>query len=311
MRPDTETLLRIGPDPGSSYHCLLTCDEAYAPYVAATLASVFAHATTAMDVTVLTPGFSQETLRRFERIEQVTAHTLSVVKVPSEVTAAFGAQDYWPNAVFLRLAAAELLAHDRVLYLDSDLLVRAPLQEIFEFDLGDSLVAGVPELTADLLERSSELNWLGLPRGDVYLSAGVLLMDLAGLRRENFLQTALELYPVLVPKIRFADQCLLNAGLAGRKALLPTNWNIRAANMPEAAFHFLFTSGKPGIHHFNGTRKPWMEGASVALRDIWAQYLKLTDYTMAEVRRPAPLRYEALERHVAEMSELVRRARRS
>ncbi|HEX2879829.1 MAG TPA: glycosyltransferase family 8 protein [Polyangiaceae bacterium] len=309
MRAETQTLLTVGHESPSEYRCVLACDQAYAPYAAVTIASLFKHATARMDITVLSHELTPQTVRRFERIEQVTSHTLRVLKVPTQATAAFGAEHYWSNAVYLRLAAAELLQCDRVLYLDSDLIVRAPLQEIFQFDLGDNLVAGVPEATAALLERSPELNWLGLPSGDMYLNSGVMLMDLAGLRRESFLQRALELQVAIATKIRYTDQCLLNAGLAGRKGVLDSRWNMRAANMPEAAFHYLFTAGTPGIFHFNGPRKPWTDGASPALRDDWAEYLKLTDYTMPEVRRSAPPNYEQLERDTEEMRALFRRAK--
>jgi len=310
MHVDTENLLTIGQAPSSDLSILLTPDEAYAPYAAVTLASLFKHATTAMDVTILTPGFSPETLQRYERIEQQMSHSLTILKVHPSVTAGFGSEYYWPNAAYLRLAAAELLSHDRILYLDSDLLIRAPLQQLFAIDLGEHLVAGVPEFSAELMEQTPGLNWLGLPPGDVYLNAGVVLMDLDGLRRERFSQRALEMQESAGSKFRFADQCLLNAALVGRKAELDPRWNIRGYALPASAFHYLLTTGTRGIFHFNGPQKPWTDGADPALREVWGEYLKLTGYTMDEVCRPAPPVFEKMNRDLSEIRALVNAARR-
>jgi lipopolysaccharide biosynthesis glycosyltransferase len=284
--------------------CVFACDEAYAPYTAVAIASLYRHAAAETAVTVLTPGFSPETLRHFERIQGQQGHSLSVLKIDEDITREFLENHHWPKVSYLRCAIAEFVAHERVLYFDSDLLVRAPLQELLRYDLGDHAVAGVPELTAKDLQRAPTLNWLDLPPGDVYINSGVMVMNLSRLREERFLQAAQHAQQsALSSKFRFGDQCVINTALAGRKATLDLRWNIRTGLIPEAAFHYLFTTGTRGIFHFCGLEKPWMPAARPTLRDAWREYLQLTDYSWDEVCRPDRPANPAMERMIAEMRE--------
>jgi lipopolysaccharide biosynthesis glycosyltransferase len=296
--------LRIGRSTNSAIGCVFACDEAYAPYTAVAIASVYRHAAIETAVTILTPGFSPDTLRHFEQIQGQEGHSLSVLKVTEDVTHEFLENHHWPKVSYLRCAIAELVAHERVLYFDSDLLVRAPLQELFSYDLRDCPVAGVPELTAKDLARAPTLNWLNLPAGDVYINSGVMVMNLNSLREQRFLQAARKAQQSAVSsKFRFGDQCVINTALAGRKASLDPRWNIRTGLIPEAAFHYLFTTGTRGIFHFCGLEKPWMPAALPTHRHAWCEYLRLTDYTWDEVRRPDRPANPWMERTVAEMRE--------
>lgn len=302
--------LRVGRGSDSAIRCVFACDEAYAPFTAVAIASLYQHATLATDVTILTPGFSANTLRHFEHIQGQQDHSLGILKVPETVTREFLAHHHWPKTSYLRFAIAEFIEHERIVYLDSDLLICAPLQEVFNCDLGDHPVAGVPEFTAEDLSRSSRLNWLNLPSGDVYISTGVMVMDLKRMREERFLQAAQAAqHSALSPKFRFGDQCVLNTALAGRKATLHPRWNVRTGWIPEVAFHYLLTTGSRGIFHFCGLKKPWMAGTSPALREVWGRYLQLTDYTWDEVRRPDRPANPAMERIVAEMREAYAESR--
>lgn len=280
-------VLAIGERAVGAIPILFACDEAYAPYTAVAIASVYKHATASADVTILTPGLSPATLRRFERIEQQQGHSLGILQVPLDATEQFPENLHWPKSSYLRMAAAEIVDRERVIYLDSDVVVRAPLQELLAVELGECPVAGVADVTVEALARAPELNWLGLPAGDFYISSGVMVMDLARLRKERFLEAAYAAqHSAAAAQFKFGDQCVLNSVLAGRKAALHPRWNIHTSGVPVAAFHYLFVSGTRGIFHFCGLEKPWMERANPALRAIWAEYLALTDYTLDEVRRP-------------------------
>lgn len=297
----TQTLLTIGQRNADSIPCVFACDEAYAPYTAVALASVYQHASCSTDVTILTPSFSAATVHRFERIKGQQGHSLTILQVPLEATQQFPAYHHWPQASYLRMAAAEVIDHERVIYLDSDVLVRAPLQELFKFDLGDCPVAGVPDFDAAALARTPQLNWLDLPAGDPYISTGVMLMDLTRMRHERTLQAtyAAQMSPAS-SRFRFGDQCVLNVALAGRKAVLDPRWNIHTSRLSLAAFHYLFVAGTRGIFHFCGVEKPWMAGAHPSLLALWVEYLSLTDYTLQEVRRPSRPANLQLEQMLAE-----------
>lgn len=285
-------LLQLGNAHAGAIHCLVTTDENYAPFAAVTLASLFHHAQEPVHAHVLTPGLSERSLHGLSTIHSRGAHALTVAYAPPELTP-FGALSYWAESAAIRIAAPTLLALDRVIYLDCDVIVRTSLRELYELDLGEHLVAGVPDLDAVEVAATPRLNWLNLPIGDMYLNSGVMLMDLEKLRQMQFLQQARDWVAAHGDKRILPDQCAINGVLAGKKLALENRWNWCRVRLGPVVFLERLLSAKPTVLHFNGATKPWMKKAHPALREAWQHYLALTDYTVAEVERP-PIRAELL-----------------
>ena len=89
--------------------------------------------------------------------------------------------DKWASiAVYYRLLAPRLLPDtiEKVLYLDSDLIVRKSLAPLWNTDIADRPLAAVPDYIGGTAGRD-----LGLPDGTKYFNSGVLLMNLQYWRR--------------------------------------------------------------------------------------------------------------------------------
>src|SRR5262245_50309411 len=85
---------------------------------------------------------------------------------------------------YLRLLAPDLLPSDatHAVYLDSDLLVRASLEELWKLLSSRSAIAGVPDFGAPVASSLRACRTGGSLRDAPYLNSGVLLMNLSAWR---------------------------------------------------------------------------------------------------------------------------------
>ena len=164
-----------------------------------------------------------------------------------------------------RLLLADLLPEiDRVIYLDVDILPKADLAGLWHWPLGDARLAAksstdrhwgtghhVVYRAARALpaERASQLRRAMHAAGPLdfpAFNAGVLLLNLARMRREGFSAFALP----LIEHYGMNDQDALNVYARFERATLPVSWNA----MPSRDV----TDGAQ-LLHFAGPVKPWSE----------------------------------------------------
>ena len=84
----------------------------------------------------------------------------------------------WHRAIYGRLFLVDLLDRydemERMVYLDSDILMNQPVTELFTMALQGKCIAGVAD--ADSYERKRAL---GMAEGSAYINSGVLVIDTA------------------------------------------------------------------------------------------------------------------------------------
>jgi lipopolysaccharide biosynthesis glycosyltransferase len=169
-----------------------------------------------------------------------------------------GINPYISRATMLRLLLPELLPVPKVIYLDLDLIVCLDLHELWRVAPGPRGVAMRPEIEA------------GGPCVRVYAAgerlsgnAGVMVLDLALLRREGFVAFC------AARATRANDQSLINDWCAGFYASLPRHCNLyRAHEAGEALARR--ARGESFILHFNRPVKPWTpRGARLEGACLW------------------------------------------
>ncbi len=176
----------------------------------------------------------------------------------------------------------ELAALERILYLDADLLVLAPLAELWETPLGDAALAAVDNVFPDPATGARYCEALGIDPGS-YFNTGVMLLDLPSLRRlESFARIGEFARASEVPLI-LPEQDAMNAVLANRRLRLHPRWNAMTALavLPHARAQFPpgqvdEALAKPAIRHFEGSvNKPWSAAAPAEDRELWGRWASL------------------------------------
>ena len=158
----------------------------------------------------------------------------------------------WDISVLYRLAAAQILPESisRIQYLDSDTLVRRPLDEMFQLELGEQGFAAVPE-------EHIGAKRLGLPRDAMYLNSGVLAIDLDAWRRNNTSEKLLKMVTDEPTRWVYPDQDILAVHFADGWSRLPPEFNVTHRFFGDSPALPMPTED-PYIIHFSGQNcKPW------------------------------------------------------
>ena len=103
---------------------------------------------------------------------------------------------------YIRCYFSKLIDEDKILYLDADSIVIDNIQELWELDLEDNVVAGVYETG----EWDKHLGIEGV--NDTYINSGVLIMDLKKIREQKLDDKMIEL--LNNNKYWYPDQDVLN-----------------------------------------------------------------------------------------------------
>lgn len=154
-----------------------------------------------------------------------------------------------------RLKLPQILSaeYDRVLYLDSDVLVLRPLDAMLQSDMDGRPAAVVDDVWLNLQGHklaSSVRAAIAFGPDDVYFNSGVMLLDWKKIVSAKIMEQALAL--LRQHNLRFADQCALNQIMRNNWKPLPLecNWISIVDDCLRA---------DPVIRHFTDPRKPWSD----------------------------------------------------
>jgi lipopolysaccharide biosynthesis glycosyltransferase len=155
---------------------------------------------------------------------------------------------------YARLLLPSLIDDARALYLDADLIVTADIAQLFRQDLqGFPLGAVVSDTVRSSNDRDFFLR-LGFPETAPYFNAGVLLLDLERLRRENYLKKCLAFAREYKTQLPTADQTILNYVFRDNYLSMPYEYNTPIFPTQKLAMEKM-TPGR--IYHLVGFPKPW------------------------------------------------------
>jgi lipopolysaccharide biosynthesis glycosyltransferase len=246
-------------------------DRNYALYAAVSTYSLAIHAKSELQVVWIVPANDEASvIPTVSNLALKTGLSIQLVSVPKGDYSEWKTHDQYSPAMYLRLFIADLIPMSRAIYLDADTLVLADLGALWETDLGDNFVAGVPDSTAANLSR--------IPRGsgDLYINSGVLLMNLDALRNDRMQEKARAIYEQYRTNLVYPDQCILNKYAEGRKQALPVGWNqmisSRDTTTPEFDEHL--KQPELAIMHFASEFKPWQKWCNPHIVDFWWRYAK-------------------------------------
>lgn len=258
------------------------------------------------------PTLDNEYLKRLEFLCTRYGAKWHSYPIPSEMLSHFPTSDNYPEEAWYRLLLPALLEGlDRVLWLDSDVLVLQSIGDLWETDLeGCPLAAATNVLPSYHWHLPPKL---GIRDRRLYFNTGVLIMDLDQLRKENAVEECSRCVEKYRDVIHHADQDVLNALYYGRRKKIPLRWNVIVTTFylrPEClrlhgADEYHEALRQPGIIHFTGGKrfKPWSYSSPHPYRDKYLEHRQAADWDLPAyderhlrdgfVRR-LPLRYLVL-----------------
>jgi len=256
---------------------LCACDERFLPHLATMLCSLLEH-NSAVRVHLFHSSIDDLKLAKLRSFVVVRGGTIALYEMDPASFENLRVDKHVSITTYYRILAARILPTDinKILYLDSDLIVRRSLSDLWNTDLrGHALAAVVDQYVADYdIERLEEL---GLPPAVRYFNGGVLLINLMLWRQYGVSEKAIAFARNHKEKLKWWDQDALNAVLVHRWAELPAVWNLQCGNCDK----LIFGIKDPAIVHFCGGIKPWhwslkhafkFEYRKYRLKTPWPQY---------------------------------------
>ncbi len=210
----------------------LASNERYFPglYCAVVSALSRLNPTRKVNLKVLDGGISESSRDSLSRLTDRFGELARLQFVPVDPSV-FGKATLGPgqsHMTYCRILLPHLVDVPRLIYLDCDVLVFRDLSELFDLELSTGKVlAAVPDSeTLSLAEDSLVVaKTMKLPAEGAYFNCGVMLMNLAELRKQHFFERAIEFLNAWRANYRFWDQSAINFLLHGQIDELPEYWN--------------------------------------------------------------------------------------
>lgn len=187
---------------------------------------------------------------------------------------------------YAKLLLPNLMPGDvsKVLYLDSDLVVKDDPAELWDTDLGDKALFAVRDRIAWVSAPSGLANYreLGIPQDAKYFNAGLLLVNLAKWREMKISERIFSYLRTYRAIIKMEDQEGLNAVLFDDWGELPFRWNwqipLRKYRNGKRRMEWIPDGSTKSIIHFTTAEKPWLPACDVEEKQYFFRYLDCTEW---------------------------------
>ncbi len=212
----------------------------------------------------------EENLQALAQLVQGYQSNFIPVQLQESQFSGFKCSESFPILVYFRLLMPQFLpeTEDRAMWMDVDLIVNGSLRDFYYQDFGESYIVACRDIGAQ--DRPV---LFGHPAGTPYVNAGVMLYNLAPMRKYT-LSDYYNYYLAHEAVIGYQDQDILNGMFAENIKVLdsvPYNVQVRfGSDSPQFRLRFLRKEAK--IIHYLGHPKPWKNNCRLYCAAIWDDY---------------------------------------
>lgn len=250
-------------------------DNGYIPFLGVALKSLVDNSSekNKYAIKVLYTNVSEENKARIKKYEKenINIEFVDLNKQLEEIKEKLYTRNYFSNTTYYRLFIPNLYPqYDKAVYIDSDTVCLADIADLYNVDMGDNLIAAVPDGAVQTIDPFKDYveRVVGVADYNKYFNAGVIAMNLKELREYKFE----EKFIYMLGKIKFEvaqDQDYLNRLCKGRVKILDFSWN----RMPIMGKR----EGKINLIHYNLGAKPWYFD-NVLYQEYFWKYAEKTEF---------------------------------
>lgn len=207
-------------------------DENGADFMQVAIRSLFVnHIEETIDLHIITDGLSRQVVQQLEELtKQSINHKISIHNIdPSKYGDVNGCGDgmRFPKATCFRFEIPKIINnYEKVIYLDTDVIVETSLSDLYNLNMegfGVAAVRNCGERTTQSEYIFSKLNF----KSQQYFNAGVLLMNLIYFREQHIVEQSIEYISNPNNPNKFPDQDALNVILRGKVKYIPAKYNLQ------------------------------------------------------------------------------------
>lgn len=249
----------------------LACDNNYAKYAGVVVASVLANSKDdeSLNFYILDGGISESKKTEILSLKSIKDCKIEFVQIEESMFEDYkkvATHKYISIATYYRLRLATLLPEvERIIYFDCDMVVNSSLNNLFNVELGENIIAGVRDINKRMLQQNPS-----------YINAGMVLFDLNKIREENIEQKFYDYTNENFETIKMGDQTIINEVLKGRIKIVEDEWNVQSSNFTNRSSY----TKHPYIIHYVAKRKPWHFSSFSVHRPLYFKYLQMTPWKL-------------------------------
>jgi len=256
-------------------------DDNYAPITGVAIQSIIMHAdpNRIYDIYIL---FSEEIpkLKVFRTLNSnnVRITLVNVNKIAKSKEFPLNKNiEHITKETYYRLFIPELFSYKKVIYLDGDLITQVDLAKLYDTNLEDALLAGVPDMLSEK-ERLTKEDWGW--RISNYVNAGVLVFNNYLWKREDVVERCWEEVKHPSRSYTLNDQDVINFVCKNRILILNRKWNFMYAayhSNPQRYRSICKRTLLPQnyfILHYNGAWKVWLHPVENIFGLVWWKYAR-------------------------------------
>ena len=278
---------------------VFSANNSYVPYLGVCIHSLIktSNIQYIYEINILHSDLSEINQKRLLSLQ--TKHiSINIINIQPYVSNfKFYVHQYFTQETYYRLFIPQIFPeYDKVLYLDSDIIITHDVAELFATDLRENLIGATWNISTIVQAQTNQhikntpwrdylKNILQLENPTDYFQAGVCLLNCKQMRLENTLQKLL--IRAMSYNHPLVDQDILNFVCQKRITFLEQIWNFHnnfcesSHNMhllelvpPKQKLSYLKAKKTiPYIIHYAGFIKPW-NNPSLEYADIWWSYAR-------------------------------------
>lgn len=250
-------------------------------------------------VFVLDLGIKEDNRNKLLNIAEKYSRKIEFLKIDDAKIQAFLGRSipyhYGSLATYARLCATFLYPDyvNRIMYIDSDMIVCKSLHDVYALDMGNKIVAAVPEKKEiDYLAGGSLEEAMIVEKSPLYFNAGFLIIDIDNWKKLDFDEAVRESAQSLREFVN-KDQSILNFAITDNQFYrLPFKYNYPMHRYPrylikqwgKKAFPLTLdevvdADKDPAIVHYKGIQsRPWYKENTSCMAEYYYRYKAMSPY---------------------------------
>jgi lipopolysaccharide biosynthesis glycosyltransferase len=269
---------------------VFTIDENYVQHCAVTITSLCNNTPNAkINISIVHNGISKKNISKLNKYLKsfVNINQVNWLEINPELLKDAPLTHHVSLATYYRILLPDILDKNlnKVLFLDSDLIIRENITPLWQTEISQFSHAGVIEYGTDHQHKKS----IGISEDSLYFNAGVMLINLDYWRDYNISQKAVQYIRENKEQITLWDQDVLNYIIESKWLPVEPKWNATAIVFKSELWEQRgFASqlceqleqvkNNPSIIHFTGSAKPWHYYHNHPHKNDYYYYLKKTPW---------------------------------
>jgi len=195
--------------------------------------------------------------------------------------------DYYPISMLYTMILPDVINVDKLIYLDSDMVVNSSLTELWQINLEDNFVAAIEDANGKKYAKR-----FGLKIDSKFFNSGVMLINCKKWLENDIPHRAAKISMEKTGTTFGFDQTVLNQLFEDKVKFLDLKWNLQYCpinvwptyeNIDEYKKAIL----NPNIIHYVGDYKPWKQGLGCfnPKQENYFRYHKLTCFAFSDYKK--------------------------